>query len=282
MERIEIVDTHVHFWDPEVLDYPWLKEAPALDQKFAIEAFKSASEGLHIESKVFVECNCDSSQNIREVEWIENLAVIDPGIKGIVAYADMNDHTTLDRQLTVLKEHALVKGIRHNIQFNPQGFATTDAFVNGVTKVLNNGFHFELCLTHDQLPECNELVTKLPPKPLMIDHCAKPGIKDGLMDDWKRGMEQLASNDHIYCKVSGLLTEADHSNWTKEEILPYMDHVLAQFGIDRIVYGGDWPVSTLAGGYGAWFELVDEWTSNWKTAQKERFYKRNAEVFYRL
>ena len=282
MNNIEIVDTHVHFWDPSILEYPWLKDAPVLDDRFSLDEFKAATEGFNIKSKVFVECNCNPVQNVQEVDWIESLAQSDSGIKGIVAYADMLDHETLQKRLDDFKTRPLVKGIRHNIQFNPAGFATDDDFAEGVSKVLNSGLHFELCLTHDQLDECIELVKRLPSGPLIIDHCAKPGIKAGLIDDWKKGMEELAENENVYCKISGLLTEADHTQWKSDEFRPYMDHVLHVFGIDRILFGGDWPVSTLAGGYMSWCNVIDEWTKHWEAKDKNQFFVRNAEKFYRL
>jgi L-fuconolactonase len=247
-----------------------------------LEDYIEATEGINIERMVFVECNCVPSQNEDEVKWVEEIAARDPRIQGIVAYSDLLDERDLDERLERMWSHELVRGIRHNIQFNPPGFALQENFIRGINKVLRAGRHFELCLTHEQLGECVELVGVLPAQPLMLDHCAKPGIKAGEIDLWKKNIAQMAQFENVHCKVSGLLTEADTEAWTDADILPYLDHVRECFGVDRILFGGDWPVSTLAGGYAAWHRLIEGWCAGWSDDERNAFYTANAEAFYRL
>lgn len=199
-----------------------------------------------------------------------------------MAYADLTDVNNLDLNLRKIAAYILVKGIRHNIQFNEPGFAIQPIFMEGVKKVLDLDMHFELCITHDQLAECIELVGALPERPLVLNHCGKLGIRVGKIDNWKSNMRQLSQYEHVYCKVSGLLTEADLKNWKKEDLTPYTDHVLECFGNDWILYGSDWPVCTLAGGYHDWFNFVSEWTSDWSEQEKNNSYHDNAKRFYRL
>ncbi len=282
MKSISIIDSHVHFWDPAKLKYDWLESAGALNQPFLLTDYHKATEGIEVDKMVFVECNCHPGSNEEEVIWVQELAKSDERIQAIVAYADLTEVNNIDLKLKNLAAHKMVKGIRHNIQFNEPGFAIQPIFIEGVKKVLDLDLHFELCITHDQLAECIELVSALPERPLVLNHCGKPGIRDGAIDNWKTNMRQLSRYEHVYCKVSGLLTEADLKNWKKEDVTPYTDHVLECFGNNRIVYGGDWPVCTLAGGYHDWFTFVSEWTSDWSEQEKNNFYHDNAKRFYRL
>ena len=282
METIPIIDTHVHFWDPKQLRYDWLESAEALNRPFLLENYHKAILGIAVDKMVFVECNCHPSSNEEEVLWVKELAKSDERIQAIVAYADLTDSVNIDSNLDKLSAHKIIRGIRHNIQFNEPGFAIQPSFVEGVNKVFAQDKHFELCITHDQLGECLELVAKLPERPMMLNHCGKPGIKDGEIDQWKKNIELLSHFAHIQCKISGLLTEADTDNWTSEHITPYVDHVLECFGINRMVFGGDWPVCTLAGGYRAWYDFVNNWTLEWTESEKLNFYYNNASRFYRL
>ena len=282
METIPIVDTHVHFWDPNKIKYDWLESAGSLNRPFLLEDYHKATQGIAVDKMVFVECNCHPSLNEQEVKWVKEIAEEDQRIQAIVAYADLTDTINTDSNLEKLVAYDIVRGIRHNIQFNEPGFAVQLSFVEGVKKVFALDRHFELCITHNQIGECIELASNLPERPMILNHCGKPGIKDGEIDHWKKNIRELSEFEHIQCKISGLLTEADFDNWTSEDITPYVDYVLKCFGNKRIVFGGDWPVCTLAGGYRAWYDFVSEWTLAWTESEKLDFYYNNANQFYRL
>jgi len=282
METIPIIDTHVHFWDPNKMKYDWLKSAGTLNQPYVLVDYHEATKGIAVDKIVFVECNCHPDMNEEEVKWVKGIAGKDERIQAIVAYIDLTDAINIDSNLEKLVAHDIVRGIRHNIQFNEPGFAVQPSFIEGVKKVFALDKHFELCITHDQMGECIELANNLPEKPMILNHCGKPGIKAGEINDWKKNIKQLSDFEHIQCKISGLLTEADFRNWTSEDIIPYVDHVLECFGNKRIVFGGDWPVCTLAGGYHSWYTFVSGWTFGWSESEKLNFYYNNANQFYRL
>ncbi len=282
MKNTPIVDSHVHFWDPKLIQYDWLASAAALNRPFLLSDFQEATQGIAINKMVFVECNCLPAMNTEEVIWVEDLASKDDRIEAIVAFADLTDTSHIDANLEKLSAHDIVRGIRHNIQFNEPGFATQSSFINGVKKVLALDKHFELCITHDQMVECIDLVKSLPERPLILNHCGKPGIRDRKMDQWKEHIQQLSEFEHISCKISGLLTEADTERWVPEDIIPYLDQVRECFGSQRIVYGGDWPVCTLAGNYQDWYNLVIHWTESWTKDERLDFFAHNAIRFYRL
>jgi L-fuconolactonase len=175
-----------------------------------------------------------------------------------------------------------VRGIRDNIQNNPPGFAVQPGFVAGVREAHKRGLHFELCLKHDQLGETIELVKMCPDGQFVLDHCAKPSIAAALREPWHTQMRELAALPNVVCKISGLITEADWAGWVPDEILWYARAAAEAFGHERIMYGSDWPVSEVAGGYMAWFTLAEALAANWSETDRERFFARNAERVYRL
>jgi L-fuconolactonase len=276
------VDTHVHFWNPQVLTYPWLEGLTALQRAFLPVDYAEATAGALVERIVFVECNCRPTQNIAEAAYVERLAGEDSRIAAIVAYADLTDVQARDDALETLSRRPLVRGIRHNIQGEPPGFALQPAFIDGVRAVGRSGFTFDLCITHDQLAEASELVAQCPDTRFVLDHCAKPAIRCALVEPWRTEIARLASLENVCCKLSGLLTEAAPDVWEEEDLLPYASHVVEVFGTDRVLYGSDWPVLTLAGEYSDWYRFTQRFTENWTAGERARFYHDNAVQVYGL
>ncbi len=278
---MHIVDTHAHFWDVETLHYPWIEKGSPFDRSFHLADYQRASAGVAIERMVFVECDAHARCSVAEAEWVAGLATLDPRIQAIVARVSFIDDAAT-ATLDTLTEMPLVRGIRDNIQNNPPGFALQDRFVAGVCEVHARGLHFELCLTHDQLGEAIELVRRCPDGQFVLDHCGKPGIAAGWREPWATQMRELAALPNVVCKISGLITEADWTGWMPDEILWYARTAAEAFGHDRIMYGSDWPVSEVAGGYMAWFGLAEALTANWSADERDQFFRRNAERVYRL
>ncbi len=290
-----VIDSHVHFWDPAVLHYPWL-EGTSLDRAFLPRDYAAATregegegEGrAPIAKVVFVECNCRPEEARREVEFVERLArgedegQGESNITGIVAFADLMDAGALDRALDALRCSPLVKGIRHNIQGQPAGFSLQPAFVEGVREVGRRGLTFDLCVTHDQLKEVEHLVRECPDTRLVLDHCGKPAIRGGSSDSWRADVARLAAHENVCCKLSGLLTEADPARRREQELIPYAAWVVECFGTERVMYGSDWPVLTLAGSYCDWYQFTDRFTAAWSATERSRFYADNAVRVYGL
>jgi predicted TIM-barrel fold metal-dependent hydrolase len=277
-----IVDSHVHFWEPRTLHYPWLTGLPALHGPFLPPDYSAAIGELPVEKTVVVECNCLGGEAHREVELFERLHETDCRIAGIVAFVDLTHVESRDDALDRLATNGRVKGVRQNIQGQPPGFALQRAFVSGVQEVAARGLTFDLCVTHDQLGEAIALVEQCPGGRFVLDHCGKPAIRERLSEPWRHDMARLAAHDNVWCKVSGLLTEADVTSWREEDLRPYADHVVEQFGTGRILYGSDWPVLTLAGDYGSWFAFTARFTETWSEAERRRFYYDNAVEVYGL
>jgi L-fuconolactonase len=232
--------------------------------------YDQAIGDIPIRSLVAVEANPAPADALREARWFDALGAIDSRVAAIVAYVAL-DKLDRDQRLEELAAMPRVKGIRHNIQGEPRGFCLRPEFVDGVRAVGQRGFTFDLCATHDQLGEVVELVTRCPDTPFVLDHCGKPAIRDRVFEPWKAHIRALAERENIVCKLSGLLTEAG-PHCSDDDLIPYADHVIESFSTDRVMYGSDWPVLTLAGRYSRWFEFTDRLTSGWSPDERRAFF----------
>ena len=283
---VRIVDSHVHFWDPEVLHYPWLTGVPPLHRAFLPRDYAAATGQIPIGRMVFVEANCRADEAGREVEFVERLVRAEPRLAGIVAFVDLAQgigtrESGLGKTLDALSRSPRVKGMRQNIQGQPAGFCRQPAFVEGVREVGRRGLVFDLCATHDQLGEVVDLVRDCPVTRFVLDHCGKPAIRDGGFEAWSADVTRLAAYENVCCKLSGLLTEAG-ATWCLEDLVPYAARVVECFGSERVLYGSDWPVLTLAGDYGSWYGFTQRFTQGWSVAERSGFYADNAARVYDL
>ena len=282
MDNFPIVDTHVHLWHPKQLRYPWLKDVPNLNKPFLLQDYSDAHQDLKIESIVFVQCDTHPDDGFKETSWVTSLAIVEPRIKGIVAWAPLEEGEQVAPFVEKLAEESLVKGIRRLIQSEDIDFCIQPNFVNGVKTLSKFNLSFDLCIFHPQLSNTISLVEQCPHVQFILDHIGKPDIKNQLFDPWKQDIKRLASFENVYCKISGLVTEADHNLWTPEDIQPYIDHVIEAFSFDRVIYGSDWPVSTLATDYPRWVQTLTDAVAGCSTDELNKLFHDNAKEFYRL
>ncbi|HRJ45231.1 MAG: amidohydrolase family protein [Caldilineaceae bacterium] len=278
------VDSHVHFWDPNTINYPWLSGAPAISQPtFPGDLDKARGELSHeLAGIVFVEADCNPAHTLREAEWVTSLAAEEPRIRGIVAHAPLQKGEAVRDELAALQALPLVKSIRRLIQSEPLGFSTQSDFVRGVQGLPDFGFSFDLCIYHTQLGDVLQLVDQCPQVSFILDHMGKPAIAAGLIEPWKSQIRELAQRPDIHCKLSGVVTEADHQKWTVEQVRPYMEHILDCFGPERVLFGSDWPVVNLAADYRRWFHLALDTISTYSLPEQQMILHDNAVRFYRL
>ena len=278
---MRIVDSHVHFWDPATLRYPWLEEIPALRRAYLPRDYPPFAEG-EVDAVLFVEANCVPAQSLAEVDFVDELAEVEPRIAGIVAYADMLDEDALERALDRLVERERVVGVRHNIQGHPPGFCTSPRFERSVERVGDYGLTFDLCATASQLDDVGYLVESCPETQFLLDHCGKPAIRDDAFDAWAADLAALAKCSNVACKLSGLLTEARPDQRNAASLQPWLDHVLDCFGPQRLLYGSDWPVADLGGGEASWREIVSTFASTWAPVEQQRLFADNTMRLYGL
>ena len=276
---MRILDAHVHFWDPDQLHYPWLKDAPALERVFLPSDLPALADHV-LDGVIFVEANCRTAENLDELAFVEEMADDGARILGVVVFVDMCDGERRTASLQQIERRARVVGVRHNLQRQPNGFGIQAEFVRGVQEVGSLGFTFDLCITADQLPEAMELVRQCPDTSFVLDHCGKPDIAGDGFEPWASDIRRLADHGNVACKLSGLLSEARPDQRSASGLLPFARHAMDCFGPDRLLYGSDWPVVTTAGGEPLWRSLAHEFTSHWSVAARQAFFFDNAVRFY--
>jgi L-fuconolactonase len=252
-ERPAVVDSHVHFWDPAAREHAWLAADARLDRPFGPADFAAETGGV-VDGVVAVQADCRWDQAQDEASWFGTFGDAEVPVVGIVAAARL-ESPDIKEHLGWLRDQPLVVGVRRLLQDEPPGFATSDAFVEGVRSLADHGLTMDLCVRDHQLAEVTELVRLCPEVTFVLDHCGKPDIRGGGYDDWAADLARLAELPRVACKLSGLLSEADAAS--ASSVPAYLAHVLEIFGPERCLFGSDWPVCTTAGSWTEWWEIVD-------------------------
>ena len=283
MPDFPIIDSHAHFWDPARIPLRWAASAPALDTPHLIAEYDAARGAVAVAGMVFIECDVVADRHIDEAAMISEIASDEPRLKAIVAHAPLEKGEAVAEDLDALARLPKLRGIRRILQDEPDIQAVLDEkFIAGLNLLPRNNLHFEVCIYHHQLGAIVDLVRRLPNVTFMLDHIAKPPIKTGMIEPWRTRIAELAAVPNVMCKLSGLVTEADHANWQPADLKPYIDHVVDSFGFDRLVFGSDWPVLTLAGSLPQWVDILDDALSGASADELRYFWVENAEAFYRL
>jgi L-fuconolactonase len=278
-----IVDSHVHLLNPERLGYGWTRNAPQLDRLVLPEHLTAAAEPVRIEQFVFVEVDVDEGQYLDEAAWVAEQAQRDPRLKGMVAALPLERGAAIEGDLDRLCQHKILRAVRRLIQTQPDpDFCIRPDFIAGVKLLAPRGLAFDICVFHHHLPNVIKMVRQCPEVPFVLDHIGKPPIKAGGIDPWRQDLRELALLENVYCKISGVTTEADHKAWTRDQIRPYIEYAIETFGFNRIMYGGDWHVLELAGSYPDWVDIVDEITRGAPEQDRRKLFRDNAIRFYRL
>ncbi|HLQ17545.1 MAG TPA: amidohydrolase family protein [Tabrizicola sp.] len=280
MPTFPLIDSHLHLWDPQRLTYHWL--FPPLDRPFLPADFRAASAGVEIEALVFLECDATIDQAEAEARQVLLWAKEEPRIAAMVCNAPLERGDAARAELERLAAIPKVRGVRRIYQDQPDvTYCLRPDFVTGVRALADYGFSFDLCLKHPHLQATIGLADACPNVPMVLDHIAKPGIAAGLMQPWADQMRDLARRENVVCKLSGVATEAG-PDWTPATLRPYIDVALESFGPSRIMFGGDWPVSTLRITYPAWVAVVEDAIADLSETEQRQIFRATARAFYRL
>ena len=230
------VDAHVHFWDDERCRYDWLAQAAALPRSVTLDDYREATADDPPVGFVFVQADADPADGADEARWVDEMCGDEADFRGMVVWAPVDEGTdAVGRHLETLALDSVV-GVRRLIQGEPLGFANDRSFAAGVAEVGRHDLVFDICIVPHQLAEAAELAALADSTRLVLDHLGKPDIANGEIDEWRKGLERLAEFDHVSCKLSGLVTEADHHAWTTADLAPYFDIALEAFGPDRLIW----------------------------------------------
>ena len=283
MPDFPIVDAHVHLADPKRFGYAWTANAPSLNRTVLHAEFFKAAAPVKIEKFVFVEVDVDLPQHVAEAEWIDGLALSEPKLAGMVAALPLEQGKAVAGDLEEIARLKAARGIRRLIQNQADpDFCIQPKFIEGLKLLPQHDLVFDICIFHHHLPNAIKMVRQCPEVRFVLDHIAKPAIKAGISDPWRQHMKELASLPNVTCKISGVSTEADHKNWTREQLKPYIAHAIDSFGFERCMFGGDWHVLELAGTYPQWIEVVDWVVEGASAEEKRKLYRDTAIRTYRL
>lgn len=272
------IDSHVHFWQYNKKRDTWITDdMKLLKEDYLPEHLSLTLKRNEIDGVIAVQAD----QSEVETRFLVELSKTHHIIKGVVGWVDLQSDN-LSAQLEYFKQFPVIKGWRHVAQSEPAGFLLKDAFVNGVASLKEFDYTYDILIYHHQIKDAVAFADRLPDQKLILDHCGKPGIKNKSIDDWAKGIHDLAAHPNIYCKLSGLFTEAYWNEWTTADFYPYLDVVFKEFGTDRLVFGSDWPVMLLSGMYVQWKSLLEKYMENYKVEDREKVFGQNAAYFYNI
>ncbi len=274
-----IVDAHQHFWKYNRQTHAWINEEMAIIRKdFGPEELAPIYAENAIDACVVVQAD----QTLEETDFLLKLSDENDFIKGVVGWVDLRA-ANINEVLSAYGNKDKLKGFRHIVQgeTDPE-FLLKPAFLNGIKALANNDYTYDLLVFPHQLEASIAFVKKFPNQKFVIDHIAKPNIKEGLFEEWSQHMQKIAQFPNVSCKLSGMITETDYQQWTPAQIEPYMQWVLDIFGTNRLMYGSDWPVCLVAGNYAQVKMLVKNFISTLSTTEQAHIMGGNAIKFYNL
>jgi len=274
------IDTHQHLWDLRQFPYSWCAGIPALNKSFLLDDYLAAAKNTGIEKTVFVECDVDEPHAIAEAQHIQKLADKHPFIAGIVAAA-RPERADFTAQLDALLRLPKLRGIRRVLHVVPDEISLSALFAENVRRLAAHKLTFDLCVLARQLPLAIALAAKCPDVQFILDHCGVPDVKGKVFDPWRTHIKELAARPNVVCKISGIVVQAGEG-WTVTDLRRWVEHVVATFGWERVMWGGDWPVCTLSATLRQWVEAADLLFAAATELQRQKVFHKNAEKIYRI
>jgi len=273
------IDTHHHLWRYNESDYPWMSNNMT---KLRRDFLTRDLEAVTIPHGVGATVAVQARQQLDETEFLLSTARESTLIQGVVGWVpliapDIEDY--LDR----FAQDPLLKGVRHVLHDEPDPFyMLREDFNTGIAKLAHYNLSYDLLVFARHLPQTIEFVDSHPNQIFILDHIAKPSITGDRLTEWAMGLRSLAERQNVFCKVSGMVTEAEWNSWTEDQLRPYWDVVLSAFGADRLMFGSDWPVLTLASNYEDWLRVVTNWVEELSVDEAEAIRQKTAKKIYRL
>lgn len=272
------IDAHQHFWQFDPIRDSWInQEMSVLKRDFAPQDLLPILKQHHFDGCVAVQA--DTSEE--ETSFLLQLAEENDFIKGVVGWLDLC-HENIDARLSHFSKFKKLKGLRHIVQAEPIGYMLQNDFQRGIAVLEKYNLTYDILIYPNQLEDAIELVSRFPNQKFIVDHCAKPNIKESEISTWKKNIDKLSNFKNVACKISGLTTEANWKTWNENQIQPYLDVVFNAFGIDRLLFGSDWPVSLLAGNYKQTLALIENYLKQYSKNQQQQIMGLNAINWYHI
>ena len=273
------IDSHHHFWRYDPVEYGWIDEAMRVIRRdFLPEDLRAEIARAGIEGVVSVQ----ASQSLAETQWLLELADRNDFIKGVVGWVELSS-SQVGEDLERFAANPKFKSVRHVIQGEPDdSFILRGDFNRGIRELNKFSLAYDILILERHLPQTIRFVDAHPDQVFVLDHIAKPRIRDSAFEPWNTNIRELARRPNVYCKVSGVVTEADYATWAAALLKPYFDTVLEAFGPGRLMFGSDWPVCLVACDYARWHQLVSEWVAGLAPQEQSRILGGTAVEVYKL
>lgn len=272
------IDSHIHFWNYDKVRDAWItEEMQVLQKNYLPQILQPVIQRADVDGVIAVQAD----QSEAETNFLLRLSQNNSFIKGVVGWIDLSSDRVEER-LAYYQQFPQIKGWRHIVQAEPDNFMLGDKFQKGISLLQKYNYTYDILSYPHQIKTAIELVRTFPNQKFVLDHCAKPILKEKKIGDWKNQMQTIAENKNVYCKLSGLLTEAKWNQWQPEDFYPYLDIVFEAFGTERILFGSDWPVILLSGEYRQWKNLVEFYLQKFSTSEQQNVMGNNAIKFYNL
>lgn len=274
-----VIDAHQHFWHYEPIKHAWIDDDMEVIRK---DFLPSDLETVYNENAIDGCVAVQADQTTEETDFLIQLSKEHSFIKGIVGWVDLRSDAIRD-DLSKYAKESIVKGFRHVVQGEADpNFLLRKQFLNGISALKEFDFTYDILVFPHQLGATLEFVKQFPNQKFVIDHIAKPYIKDGFFDGWAVLMKEIAKAENVYCKLSGMVTEADYKSWNAQQVQPYMELVLNAFGTERTIYGSDWPVCLVAANYKQVKDIVVDFIQTLSDTEQANIIGKNAITFYNL
>lgn len=272
------IDSHQHFWRYDKFEHNWMTDAMAAVKKdFMPTDLKPLLNDNNIDGTVLVQV----TQTHEETDFLLKIADEFEFVKGVVGWVDLQSNDIISR-LRKYQKIKKLKGFRHVLQSEEPEFMLKPGFLKGISALKDFGFTYDILIYPNHLRAALILVENNPTQPFIIDHLAKPFIKDRRIEEWKKGIAAMAAHENVYCKISGMVTEADWVNWHYDEFLPYIDYIVDSFGLKRIMFGSDWPMCLVSASYGEVIQIAKDYFTTFSEFDQQLFFGENAIRFYNL
>lgn len=270
------LDAHHHFWRYNAEDYDWIDDSlVVLRRDFLPDDLRAVMEESGVEGAISVQAR----QSLQETDWLLELARTHRHIKGVVGWLPLMAANASDL-VAQYAAYPVLRGVRHVVQGEADGFMDQLAFNRGIAVLKEFDLTYDLLIFERQLEETIRLVDRHPGQVFILDHAAKPRIKGQTLHPWDTNIRELARRDNVYCKVSGMVTEAEWGSWNASDLTPYWETVLDAFGPSRLMFGSDWPVCLVAAPYALWIHTVREWASALADTEQAQLFGETAATAY--
>lgn len=272
------IDSHQHFWIFDPVRDSWIDESmQRIQRDFLPEDLFPVLNKNQFEGCVAVQAD----QTETQTHFLLDLAKQNDFIKGVVGWVDLLDKNISER-LEFFSNEKKLKGFRHVVQGEADDFMLRPDFRNGIEALKAFDYTYDILIFHRQLPAAIDLANRFPNQAFVLDHIAKPDIKSGDIQSWKKNIAELAKAENVMCKISGMVTEANWKTWTADDLKPYLDVVFENFTPNRLLFGSDWPVCLVAAEYDLVVKTLEDYMTQLPIEQQKMIWSGNAKKFYKL